>query len=737
VEQAMDEYDALGRNAFLAKYRFGPSRRYLVLRDGRSYDSKAIAGAAVGFEHPQRGPLTSEEFTGGESGAKGKLEALGFEVVAMDGEAPIPALPLRDALEQALQTQRDRSPAEWSRELQEAVALTFPTAIRAALGSTYRVKGSTGFGRQAEVPWVSVLPWGTKGASEGRYVVYLFAAGGTRVYLALSQAVTGRRKRELPGLAAQLREAAGSQPDLLDTINLGTSGGLGERYGLATAYAREYQLADLPSNDALSQDLNRFVELMARVRAEPEPEPETEVDEPAWIFQANPDKYDIDRALRELPAIEWTVRQYTNRVHAGDRVYLWRSGSEAGVVGVGRIEDEPTDRLPDPAEDSYYLKREEFTNAEPRVRIDIERVLKQPLLRSDLREDPVLGELMILRFANATVYDLTPEQDARLRELVGDAASGAPSYVEPSFDEIADAVAATGLTISEQTLRRYHLSLKTRGFVVLSGISGTGKTWLAQAYAESVAARSLVVPVAPNWTTNEDLLGFLNPLDGVYHDTAFSNFLRAAAREYSRAVTAGQDARPFHLILDEMNLARVEYYFAKFLSAMELRARSDDAEIELAPGQDVPLPPNLKFVGTVNVDETTQGFADKVYDRSQLLELTIDRQMVEEHLSGRPYAATVADVWDALRDVAPFAFRVLDEMAAYIDEAEAFDVEWPAALDEQLLQKVLPKVKGTDLRIMPALRTFKELAADRFPLSYQKASAMLATFDEHGFTSYF
>ena len=54
---------------------------------------------------------------------------------------------------------------------------------------------------------------------------------------------------------------------------------------------------------------------------------------------------------------------------------------------------------------------------------------------------------------------------------------------------------------------------ETRGFVVLSGVSGTGKTWLAQAYADSVQAKALIVPVAPNWNTNEDLLGYLSPLD--------------------------------------------------------------------------------------------------------------------------------------------------------------------------------------------------------------------------------
>ena len=81
----MQEFDALGRDAFLAKYGFGRSRRFF-LRDGeRTYDSKAIVGAAFGYQHPERGPLTSDAFAGGEATVKPRLEGLGF-VVVEDGE---------------------------------------------------------------------------------------------------------------------------------------------------------------------------------------------------------------------------------------------------------------------------------------------------------------------------------------------------------------------------------------------------------------------------------------------------------------------------------------------------------------------------------------------------------------------------------------------------------------------------------------------------------------------------
>ena len=102
--------------------------------------------------------------------------------------------------------------------------------------------------------------------------------------------------------------------------------------------------------------------------------------------------------------------------------------------------------------------------------------------------------------------------------------------------------------------------------------------------------------MAPNWTTNEDLLGFADPISGVYRDTVFSRFLRAAAAEHAESRRAGRQAREHHLVLDEMNLARVEYYFATFLSGMELRMRAGEARIELGPNDAVLLPPNLKFI---------------------------------------------------------------------------------------------------------------------------------------------
>ncbi len=290
--------------------------------------------------------------------------------------------------------------------------------------------------------------------------------------------------------------------------------------------------------------------------------------------------------------------------------------------------------------------------------------------------------------------------------------------------------------ISDDVIRRYHLAMSTRGFVILCGPSGTGKTWLAQAYSNVIGARQKLVAVDPSWSSNEDLLGYLSPLDGFYHHTPFSEFVADSAREWNASNQAGRVAREFHVILDEMNLARVEHYFSRFLSSMEVRSREGIARLDLAPGHTVELTPNLKFAGTVNIDETTHGFADKVYDRAQILELPLPREQVAAHMEGYPWAATVLEIWDTLVEVAPFGFRVLDEINAYVIAATEIGIDPAFALDEQLVQKVLPRMRG-DASAGPAIDAFIGLTDGRYALANAKARAMRAELQAHGFVSYF
>ena len=139
----------------------------------------------------------------------------------------------------------------------------------------------------------------------------------------------------------------------------------------------------------------------------------------------------------------------------------------------------------------------------------------------------------------------------------------------------------------------------------------------------------------------------------------------------------------------------------------------------------------------MNVDETTHGFADKVFDRAQLVELEITRDDLEAHLEDSELAEAIVEVWDAVAVFKPFAYRVVDEITAYVAGAVSEGATVGEALDEQFLQKVLPKLTGADPRLAEALRQFVAVSEESYPLSQVKAQRMLDDHTRHGFTSYF
>ncbi|MCX6976178.1 MAG: ATP-binding protein, partial [Verrucomicrobia bacterium] len=176
---------------------------------------------------------------------------------------------------------------------------------------------------------------------------------------------------------------------------------------------------------------------------------------------------------------------------------------------------------------------------------------------------------------------------------------------------------------SDKQVRLVHAALHsaaTKRFILLAGLSGTGKTSMARAYARaycdvknlSLAEHYQQISVWPDWTDPSGLLGFINPLADppTFHETPALQLLLKAHSNQSK---------PYFLCLDEMNLARVEHYFAPFLSAMEggatLSIHAGNMAVDTIPNS-IPWPRNLFIIGTVNMDETTYPFSDKVLDRA-------------------------------------------------------------------------------------------------------------------------
>lgn len=195
-----------------------------------------------------------------------------------------------------------------------------------------------------------------------------------------------------------------------------------------------------------------------------------------------------------------------------------------------------------------------------------------------------------------------------------------------------------GFSYDTNTIKNFYLSLKTKPFVILTGISGTGKTKLAQLFVEAIYGKEKdsyfkMIPVQPDWNAPRFLLGFYNPLTEKYETKPFLDILLSALTDEKHA---------YFVCLDEMNLARVEYYFSTFLSALESGEKielhsekdekGDDTEKDGVPAK-IEVPNNLYFIGTVNVDETTHQFSPKVLDRANVIEFTeVDLKMMFENL---------------------------------------------------------------------------------------------------------
>ena len=164
-------------------------------------------------------------------------------------------------------------------------------------------------------------------------------------------------------------------------------------------------------------------------------------------------------------------------------------------------------------------------------------------------------------------------------------------------------------------------ALATTRIIILQGISGTGKTSLAYAFGKFVGKDTTLVPVQPAWRERTELYGYYNEFTKKYTETEF----------LSAVYEANYYRDPHLVILDEMNIARVEYYFAEMLSILELPNKEDwkvdivsavwDNDPCLIDNGSVHIPDNVWFVGTINNDDSTFAVADKVYDRAVPIDL--------------------------------------------------------------------------------------------------------------------
>ena len=299
--------------------------------------------------------------------------------------------------------------------------------------------------------------------------------------------------------------------------------------------------------------------------------------------------------------------------------------------------------------DAYILEINTY-----KAQIDSSKAREKSLLRTvaDLHE--TINQLKDEEKAKQSAFEQTRhmDEDAELanRKLRYIRPNSLKELVEYLQKSMASAKDPKPFYYDQKTIRTFMAGLNMSLLSILQGISGTGKTSLPREIAKALVAGAegytgkddngnrnepyRICAIQSGWRDNMDLMGFYNNFEKKYKETDFFNALYLAAQpKYKNTL--------FLIILDEMNLSHPEHYFADFLSLMEQstgdRYIKINADEELLPklfkGRQMQLPPNVRFIGTANHDETTLDFAPKTYDRSNVMVMgTNDKSKVMEEI---------------------------------------------------------------------------------------------------------
>ncbi|MGG1629623.1 McrB family protein [Rossellomorea sp. NRS-1567] len=328
--------------------------------------------------------------------------------------------------------------------------------------------------------------------------------------------------------------------------------------------------------------------------------------------------------------------------------------------------------------------------------------------------------------------------------------------LEPNFRfaEIYDMIDNSQFTFSKSIVRDLHLNLTAlddKHFVILSGISGTGKTQLCRLYANAVYGLEYesenpyfsIIPVRPDWTDASSLFGYYSSFEKRYVKTEFLKVILNALKEREK---------PHFILLDEMNLARVEYYLSDYLSAVESRKEiplHQDEHITDVPHK-LSIPPNVYILGTINIDETTHSISDKVLDRAFVMTLSdVDFTSFWERV-GQDLKDSLFQEFRLLKELHAtlaahelhFGYRTMGEMLQKLYANNQLGPEHAMdsmeALDGVIAEKVLTKIRG-DERISYMLNELNRWLTDNLvgtSVSLEHVKRMQEELEYYGATQF-
>ena len=408
-------------------------------------------------------------------------------------------------------------------------------------------------------------------------------------------------------------------------------------------------------------------------------------------------------------------------------------------------------------EQELTIKKIEMTKTDVKITQNLENLEKFKTEETSLKASIATLKVLAKKYNKSVGIDDYDGGITKYRDLWQPVTFPALKPSDETLDEqdmfrrTSEYIKGQNLYFPERVLCAFHTALKVNKIsplVVLAGISGTGKSELPRRYAEGMGMHSIILAVQPRWDSPQDLFGFYNYLEERYKATEL-----ARAMVQFECFNRGQwpipeewnydrSDRMLLVLLDEMNLARVEYYFSEFLSRLETRRGIDlnsaeerakaeiplemgslsegERPIRLFPGQ------NVLFSGTMNEDETTQALSDKVLDRSCVLRFGRPKRIaVHEPLpaiSPTPHGLTFKQWKSFLKDSLPaedkervndwinnlngameqlnrpFGYRVAHAIQLYIANYPSWvPNRVNLAMADQIEQRIMPKLRGIEI----------------------------------------
>lgn len=724
---------------------------------------------------------------------------------------------LRSLLLQVMDSyQQARKESIKGHPIDELVRKTIPNELRKLpfVQKPLIVDGSVGKGNWAIIPWIAIMNEQiTTSTQYGEYLVYLFAEDMSSVYLSFAQGVTEPKKQGkkaayqyLNNKAAEIRELIPLHGARKDREIYLAGSGLGGDYQESTVAYYKYIREAMPSNEQLLADLKSMIENYNLYAEKRQVAVATEQDirpvfrftmaylhyahglasylaenneqlaimadflhprnKPKLFKSGDAIKHPEDRlrnfirVLKELNIIEENNKHYT-LTEFGQQYTSYLNVYNPWVVTVEQaqllkrvIEDPGTNNeLPKVVYHAAQIakQKQSFTleDFQPEFiefmgKTELEEVTKQSRTQYMLNW---LEELRYIRRMEDGMYHYEEEVD----EMNAPLFDNLP--VHERIGQIKAHIAHQGFSYQGSLIENFYLSLKTKPFVILAGISGTGKTKLVKLFAEALGATEhngqfVLIPIRPDWSDPSDLIGYQD-LAGHFRPGPLTKVLLEAQKPSNRN-------KPFFVCLDEMNLARVEHYFSDILSILETQ-RFEGGRIvtnRIVPKEllqsiqstslsdpvkdDLGIPDNVFLIGTVNMDETTHPFSKKVLDRANTLEFNYIRlddfpmeQTVEAPVPSAIIPASflqsnyfslkdafhehqpiIRNTTDRLMKIneileelhAHIGFRVRDAICFFMIYNDRFNLlEESAAFDSQLLQKILPRIQGSSQAVKRVL----------------------------------